>query len=49
MIEDADFAKETAALARAQVLQQASLFALKLMTESESSSLLSLLSPTSSK
>lgn len=43
MIEDADFAKEAAALARAQVLQQASLFALKLMSESESSSLLSLL------
>lgn len=43
MIEDADFAKETAALMRAQVLQQASLFALKLMGESGSSSLLSLL------
>ncbi|MBU6412274.1 MAG: hypothetical protein KGS45_02270 [Planctomycetes bacterium] len=45
MIEDADFAKESAALARAQVLQQASLFALKLMGESENSTVLSLLSP----
>lgn len=49
MIEDADFAQETAALARAQVLQQASLFALELMSESESSSLLSLLGAKPSK
>ncbi len=45
LIEDADFAKETAALARAQVLRQASLFALKLMGESDSASVLSLLAP----
>lgn len=43
MIEDADFAKETAALMRAQVLRQASLFAIKLMGESDGGALLSLL------
>ncbi len=49
MIEDADFAKETAALMRAQVLRQASLFALKIMGETDGSSLLALLGGKSGK
>jgi flagellin len=49
MIEDADFAKETAALMRAQVLRQASLFALKIMGESDGSALLALLGGKSGK
>lgn len=49
LIEDADYAQETAALMRAQVLRQASLFAIKLMGESDASSLLSLLGGKSGK